>query len=305
MEWFTVRPLVFTWWNTGLSPPITRIKATSDDIKFVAEQIAMMRRDHRFTVLGLCEVQASDLNIIMEKVADPDLSLLDFSDRTGALKYDTALIYDRTVLTYIDKKSFVERFGKRAMKLGELAMFATSEEGQAIRVVVSHWPSRQTVSEHESRKAELGSLLRQSLNRLSAGEVDPHIVLMGDYNDDPFSPSLSGHLLATRDRELARRDSRFFYNPFWRCLGESRFTSTPADPSVCGTHYYANGNETEWFTYDQIIFSSAFLADGPITLDEEHTRILVSAELKGRIHSKSQTCDHLPVTSVATLRRKS
>jgi hypothetical protein len=305
MEWLPIRPLVFTWWNTGLSPPVARLKATSDDIEFVAAQVASMRREHRFAVLGLCEVQKSDLDIIMERVADLDLSLLDFSDRTGMLKHDTALIYDRTALTYIDKASFIERFGKRAMKLGELAIFATKEEQQAVHVVVSHWPSRQTVSEHESRKAELGSLLRQSLSRIRDVDGDSHIVLMGDYNDDPFSPSLSGHLLATRDRELARRDSRFLYNPFWRCLGESRSASTASDPSVCGTHYYASGNDTEWFTYDQIIFSSAFLADGPITLNEEHTRILVSAELKSRIHTKSQTCDHLPVTSAVTLRRKS
>ena len=84
--------------------------------------------------------------------------------------------------------------------------------------------------------------LRQSLEKVHLANPNLYIVLMGDYNDDPFSPSLSEHLHATRDRELAIQDGAFLYNPFWRRLGESRsFPTSGNEVSICGTHYYDGG----------------------------------------------------------------
>jgi hypothetical protein len=110
-------------------------------------------------------------------------------------------------------------------------------------------------------------------------------------------------LLATRDRELAKRNPAFLYNPFWRCLGESLPAAIwGTDVSVCGTHFYPNGEHTQWFTYDQIMFSSAFLNDGAIVLNEEYTRIVSTPELTMALRNRRQTCDHFPVLSVVTLR---
>ena len=306
MAWQPLNPLVFMWWNTSLSPPIPTLKSTSEDADFVVAQVREMRQRSRFAVLGLAEVQSSNLDAILNGLGDPDLLCLDSSDRTQRLMHDTALIYDQSVLTCVDRRSFVERFGKHQMKLGQLTVFETKQGAVPISVVTSHWPSRRSAPEHAGRKAEFGTLLRKSLEQFRDPKLNPYIVLMGDYNDDPFSPSLAEHLLATRDRELARRNPQFFYNPFWRWLGESQSSAiVGADHSVCGTHFYPNGDQTEWFTYDQIIFSSAFLADGTIILDEESTAILTSTELKGRLHSRAHTCDHLPVRSSAMLRKLS
>jgi len=306
MPWSPVAPLVFLWWNTSLSPPIKKKKATAEDRTFVVEQIKEMRAALRFDILGLGEVDAEDLRIILDGVGDSSLSVIDVTDHSGKLMFDTAIIYDRTKLSVIEldqTQSFIEGYGKVTLKLGELVSFVTLENGAVIHLVVSHWPSRLTAGELEGRRAELGTLLRVSLARLRTDGADPFIVLMGDYNDDPFSPSLSAHLLATRDRELAKRNSKFFYNPFWRCLGESLPSAvSDTDSSVCGTHFYRNGEHTEWFTYDQIIFASAFLGDGPIILNEEHSRIVATPELKRRLRSRKHVCDHFPVLSVVTLR---
>jgi len=128
-------------------------------------------------------------------------------------------------------------------------------------------------------------------------------ILMGDYNDDPCSPSLANHLLATRDRNMAQENRTFLYNPFWRKLGETVDHDERLAPhSVCGTHFYRAGRYTQWHTFDQLMFSSEFLQDGPMVLDEQHTRIIVTESLKTRILDRTEKLDHFPVLSTVSLR---
>lgn len=303
MDLESANHLVLLWWNTGLTPPVNALKATAEDREFVIAQIRDMRRSFDFCILGLCEVQTSDLDAIMNGLKDPNLRVVDRSDRTKKQKFDIALIYDETKVNLVHAVSLVEQYGKQKVKLGERMTFITTGNSVTLNVVLSHWPSRLTWHEKDSNRAQLGSLLSSSLAEL---RKDPKafLVLMGDYNDDPCSPSLSEHLLATRDRELARRNHHFFYNPFWRCLGESHPSSITLDGngSVCGTHYYRGGDHTEWFTYDQIIFSSSFLNHQEIYLDEELTHIVSNPELTEKLRSRRSVCDHFPVTSTIKLR---
>jgi hypothetical protein len=122
---------------------------------------------------------------------------------------------------------------------------------------------------------------------------------MGDYNDDPYSPSLAQHLLATRDRELVRKNDSYLYNPFWRMLGESApFNHGNESKSICGTYYYSSGKPSRWFTFDQIMFSSAFFQNGPFLLNEGRSMIIWNEDLDSRIRSSDGIFDHLPVLSV-------
>jgi hypothetical protein len=73
MTWEPVAPLVFLWWNTSLSPPIVRPKATADDRAFVVARIKQMRAEFRFAVLGLGEVHTDDLDAIRTGVGDSSL----------------------------------------------------------------------------------------------------------------------------------------------------------------------------------------------------------------------------------------
>ncbi|MGF6368358.1 hypothetical protein OKW40_001108 [Paraburkholderia sp. RAU6.4a] len=303
MDLVSVSRLGFLWWNTGLTPPVIKLKATSEDREFAVAQITDMRRVLDFGILGLCEVQTSDLDAIMDGLDDPNLRVIDKTDRSGKQKFDIALIYDETRVTHVESCSFVERFGKHKFKLGEMMTFVTTGTNVVVRVVLSHWPSRRTLHEKDPNRTRLGSLLCDSLAKVRE-DPETFLVLMGDYNDDPCSPSLSEYLLATRDRELAKRDHRFFYNPFWRWLGESLPSPVATDgSSICGTHYYRGGDHTEWFTYDQIIFTSAFLNRPDVVLEEELTQIVVTPELAARLRSRN-VCDHFPVTSTVKFRMR-
>ncbi|WP_374202432.1 endonuclease/exonuclease/phosphatase family protein [Burkholderia cenocepacia] len=299
-------PLVFVWWNTSLSPPIPRRKATEADLEFVVAQLREMRREVGFDVLALGEVCSSDLHAIVKGLEDPNLSIHDATDRTSRLMFDTAVIYDRNKLILERGYPLTDKFGRKTLKTGEVIEFRLAATGDSFILVASHWPSRLTAAEASSVRAEPGTALRRFVERMHEEHAEPFIVLVGDYNDDPFSPSLANHLLATRDRSLARRDSRFLYNPFWRKIGQSHDSDFPSEAGgFCGTHFYAGGENSQWFTYDQIIFSAAFLQEKSLSLNENLCGIVAPASLRAKLVSRREIFDHLPVLGTVELRSES
>ena len=240
----------------------------------------------------------------MQGVADPNLELVDATDRKSRLKIDTAIVFDRRKLAKVDTKNLIDRYGNDSLKAGTLITFVEPITKLPIHVVTSHWPGRQSAPEYSTKRGKLGQYLWQEMRKLKKKVPDAHIILMGDYNDDPFAESLASFLLATRDRGLAQKDSQFFYNPFWKRMGES--TPSPLignDQSICGTHFYGGGGTSRWFTFDQMIFSSSFLRDdGAAILDEAHSQIVATPELRTHLLSAKSIFDHFPVRSIITLR---
>ena len=110
-------------------------------------------------------------------------------------------------------------------------------------------------------------------------------------------------------RKIAGRDSRrvgglgmneslrfpYFYNPMWSFMGDlSKYSP--------GTFYYhANDaeNHYRWHMLDQVLIRPSliptFVPDSLKILDINESGSLLINEDKGR-GSKSQLCDHLPVT---------
>jgi len=306
MPWSTVGSLVFVWWNTSLSPPIAKPPASDENVRFVVEQLRDIRLEIGFDILALGEVRSSDLQAIIDGLGDPNLRVHDATDRSGRLMYDTAVIYDCSKLSLESTHSMTDRFGNKALKTGEVVVLRVAATGDRIVMVVSHWPGRRNVPDCAPARPELGSSLRRYAERIHEEVPNAFIVLAGDYNDDPFSPSLANHMLATRDRSLARRNNRFLYNPFWRKLGESHDHNRSAEmQGVCGTHFYYGGDHSQWFTFDQIIFSSAFLQDSSMCLNEELCGIVAPSELRAKVITRREIFDHFPVLGTIEVRCES
>lgn len=302
--WQTIGTLAFVWWNTSLSPPVARRRAGRAELDFVVSQIRTIRHQTEFAVLGLGEVCTDDLNVIVQGLDDPRIAVHDATSRNGRLKFDTAVIYDRGKVALEGHRSVVDRRGRQSLKTGEVVEFTVTATGDTFHLVVSHWPSRLSVAQSAPERAELGIALRWAVENIRT-DASPYIVLMGDYNDDPFSPSLSEHLLATRDRYLVRAHGDLLYNPFWKRLGESHDHSDDDPPDgVCGTYFYHKGRASRWFTFDQMIFSSEFLQRKALVLDETNSGILVPLDLRAKLLNPKEIFDHLPVLGVVELRSK-
>ncbi|AXG69282.1 hypothetical protein KORDIASMS9_01502 [Kordia sp. SMS9] len=104
---------------------------------------------------------------------------------------------------------------------------------ECIHIFVNHWSSRRDgVDETAHKRIKAAETVREKINYIQAEEQDPHIIIMGDFNDDPTSDSVHKYLM---DTDL--------YNPMEKLL----------------TLYKGSLNyKGEWNLFDQIIFTTNF-----------------------------------------------
>jgi hypothetical protein len=85
-------------------------------------------------------------------------------------------------------------------------------------------------------------------------ELNQNIVLMGDFNDEPFSSSLLDYLNASYDKSFVvnQRDIKrvVLYNCAWEWLSREK----------PGSYFWEKGNVTRWSLLDQIVISPALLS---------------------------------------------
>lgn len=115
--------------------------------------------------------------------------------------------------------------------------------GEVIHVYVNHWPSRRGGEEASApaRYAAARTLKKHS-DSIMVAEPGAKIIMMGDLNDDPSSPSLTKVLGAkTDEKKLMPGD---LYNP-WYALYNKGIGSLAYNDS--------------WNLFDQIIISQSFM----------------------------------------------
>jgi predicted extracellular nuclease len=116
-------------------------------------------------------------------------------------------------------------------------------QGESFHIFVNHWPSRRGGEQASAPgRALAASVARAHIDSIFKTEPDAKIILMGDLNDDPVSPSVTKVLGAKTDQSKVRRSELF--NP-WNA-------------------YYKDGIGTlayndAWNLFDQIIVSQSFL----------------------------------------------
>lgn len=209
-----------------------------------------------------------------------------------------ALLFDRSrVVAGFLRNTTTSLRNREVSRVIEFELRATARTAP-ITMFVNHWPSR-TVSEHAKLRVTIGSSLQALVNNRLDESEEGFVIVCGDFNDDPFDWSLTAGLFGTRDRGLAQRQLRALYNPFWRLLGERRPMEEPPHHGP-GTAYWRGESETHWHTFDQFLFSSAFLRDCGWKLVESATEVWDRPPLAvggGRINEQF---DHYPV--LATIR---
>lgn len=292
--------IMFGWWNTSLSPPFPKerteeeqqnLRATAGEIvRFLIETVGV-------DCMAVGEVTTDDLSYLCGNCGNDAFASFDGTLKEGKAQFDTGVLYNSKRLLLADSETLFSEHGVRLKTANRLDLLSIETESP-FHVFVSHWPSRGWCSENEVRRSALGWQLRDAIKAVRKHSVDPAIILLGDYNDEPFDSSLSSNLLATRDRRLAGGKHGYFYNPFWRHLGESEpYSHDLSSNSFGGSCSFASGLTTRWRTFDQIIFSGNFLGRGDWHLNEKFTAILRCPPLTDVICTKSGQFDHFPVIS--------
>lgn len=107
--------------------------------------------------------------------------------------------------------------------------------GDSITVIVCHWPSRATAA--PARDAA-GDMVRAEKDSILRANPAMKVLVMGDMNDDPFSPSMAKNLSARR--KMADVKPTDMFNPWWQILLDGT-----------GTLMYQGG----WNLFDQIVMT--------------------------------------------------
>ncbi|WP_129974282.1 MULTISPECIES: endonuclease/exonuclease/phosphatase family protein [unclassified Pseudomonas] len=297
--------LKIAWWNTGMSPPTTKKSAKGKrEAKGFLTVLRHLLVEDEIDLLGLCEVslvEISAISLLLEGFEEKNLKVVSLYSVSGNSVNDFCVIINERKVEYLDHQFVNRRDEARVFyKAGVKVRFRVCNES-VFTVYLSHWQSRRSVPEKPHR-AELGSALRSSINAVfEMGGDNSHIVLMGDFNDDPYEDSMTHHLKATRDKSFVLANKRVLYNPFWREMGALIpyvHTDRPLWNYPYGTCYYKQGKEmTYWKTFDQMLFSSSFFGQGNWHLSEGATKIYSLIEFGRYFDDWSVVSDHLPVST--------
>lgn len=286
------------WWNTGLNHRgrgSTEVACTARKEATRIIQHLLLR--YELDALALCEVRSDHLSEFVAAVG-PGFSVYIFDSCWGKRKAgDLGLIIRDGTTRVVGHEYESHQIEKRTLAIG--VSVAMTFHSVAFTWVISHWPSRRYLPRGAPERHIFGAALRAVVKQWKARDPLRHIVLAGDYNDEPFDDSLAAQLLATRDTSRLLNSELTTYNPFWRKLGtHEAFLNTKPGQQAAGTYRYASGRETTWHTFDQMIFCREFIVGRTLHLVEEETGIIADDDIFELVRNARHGFDHLPILGV-------
>ncbi len=165
-------------------------------------------------------------------------------DRRGI---DVALLYKKRFFKPINYKKYPlliydDNTGNRIYTRDQLVVTGMLD-GEKMHFIVDHWPSRRG-GEARSRpkRIKAAQLTKKIADSILQEEPNAKIVIMGDLNDDPNSPSVKQVFQSTADKSKA--NSTGYYNAMENFFNRG-----------IGTLAYRDG----WNLFDQIIITPGLL----------------------------------------------
>ena len=193
-----------------------------DKLKNMAKVMAEIGADvsgNTPTIIGVCETEnrkvLEDL-VNQETLVEQDYGIIQFDspDRRGI---DVALLYKKKLFTpthYKAKELLIYDDNDKSKRVFTRDQLVVSGmlDGEKIHLIVNHWPSRSGGEKRSrSKRIKAAKLNRQIIDSIFSDEPYAKIITMGDFNDDPTSPSVKDHLNA--QRESNGMQMRELFNP--------------------------------------------------------------------------------------------
>lgn len=189
------------------------------NIEQVLMGVATANRDFP-AVIGLSEIENRNVLediIVQGKLINGNYRIChhDSPDRRGV---DVAFLYRPDRFEFEGQSALPVRMEEfPAMRTRDVVLMWGKIEGEQFCFMVAHWPSRsggQAASDPKRRAA--AKVMRDAADSIHRANPACKVVMMGDFNDDPFDPSIAEVLNAKqKTKELKEGD---LFNPFWSML---------------------------------------------------------------------------------------
>lgn len=223
-------------------------------------------------LLGVCEVENEEVMVRLAQAIDlPGRQYAVVAHESpDARGIDVSFLVDSAVLEASDPQHQVvikrsatrDLFWMRVRRRGSPHSFVP---------IANHWPSR-SAGQYSSEPFRMltGETLAYVVDRLLDEAPDTPILVMGDFNDEPFNRSMQEYLLGTRDPgRVSRSRSGHLLNLMWPLMHGD-------DPGT-----YLHGSD--WNMLDQFLAAKALLRrTGPVRVDRATVAIYRPEEIQGR-----------------------
>jgi len=250
-------------------------------------------------ILGICEVEnAHVLNLLAKAMHTTSrkykLIHHDTRDNRGI---DVAFIYDGNKYQFNKKEFFHHEVIKRYATREIIQATLITENKNELILLGNHWPSR-SGSQYASEPYRIiaGETLSYFIERIQhiKGE-NAAILVMGDFNDEPFNRSLTDYALSVSEKErVIKGKNPYLLNMMWPILGSRR-----------GSYVY----DGKPMVLDQFLAAKGIVAPwGRFSIKETARLEIFPGMIKGSYHkpvrfgiarpNKNGYSDHLPVSVV-------
>jgi hypothetical protein len=214
----------------------------------VLSQIGTEHTPDGWSVLGCAEIENEQ--VLKDLIATPQLRSrnlkiihYDSPDERGV---DVALLYNPKYFTPIYSEPLnvpLKNADGTFHPTRDILYVYGSYDGEPMHFFVNHWPSRRGGEEASAPgRALAASVCRHKMDSLFQKDPKAKIIVMGDLNDDPVSPSVAKVIGAKGDKSKVGVSE--MYNPW-------------VEPYKQGIGTLAYNDS--WNLFDQIIVSGAFL----------------------------------------------
>ena len=221
-----------------------------DKVNHLAKVLSQIGTDispDGLSLIGDAEIENE--NVLNDLIKDPQLKNRNYHfvhyDSPDIRGIDVCLIYNPKYFTPLSSQSLTVHLGTDSTehKTRDVLFVYGKYNNEEMFVFVNHWPSRRGGEEASAPgRAAAAKVCKDKIDSITSKNPDAKIIVMGDLNDDPVSPSVAVVLGAKGDKNQVARGG--LYNPW-------------VEPFKQGIGTLAYGDS--WNLFDQIMVSSAFL----------------------------------------------
>jgi len=224
---------------------LDKLSHLSDVISLVGTE----RSPDGAAILGVAEVENEQVLIDLtrtEKLKNRNYQVVHFNS-PDVRGIDVGLLYNPKYFKPSHSEPlFVELFESDTVPryTRDVLYVAGSMDGELFHIFVNHWPSRRGGEEASAPgRAKAASVCKHKIDSITAIDPNAKIILMGDLNDDPVSPSVAKVIGAKGEKDHVKKGG--MYNPWMDSYKQG-----------IGTLAY----QDSWNLFDQILVSSGFLS---------------------------------------------
>ncbi|CAN5628865.1 endonuclease [soil metagenome] len=226
-------------------------KVYMDKLAHLSDVISQIGADFTpdgLSMFGVAEVE--NITVIRDLIHEPKLKARNYAivhyDSKDLRGIDVGLVYSPKYLKVKQSESLhVDLKGDdgEPYNTRDVLYVYGLYDGEPIHIFVNHWPSRRGGEEASApNRAAAARVCKLKIDSINQATPNAKIIVMGDLNDDPVSPSVAKVLGATGD--LAKVKPGGLYNPWVKYYKDG-----------IGTLAYNDA----WNLFDQIMVSEAFL----------------------------------------------